>query len=77
MDYRKLGAGGLKVSPLCLGTMMFGDATDEVTAARIVDRARDGGINFVDTADVYNGGRSEEITGRAIRAHRSHWVVAT
>ncbi len=77
VDYRSLGRSGLKVSPLCLGTMMFGGATDEATAARIIDRARDGGINFLDTADVYTGGRSEEITGRAIAARRNWWVVAT
>jgi len=77
MDYRNLGRSGLKVSPLCLGTMMFGDATDEPTAARIIDRAREQGINFIDTANVYNAGRSEEITGRAIRAQRGHWVLAT
>lgn len=77
MEYRPLGRSGLKVSPLCLGTMMFGDATDEATATRIIDRARDQGINFIDSANAYNGGRSEEITGRAIRAHRRHWVLAT
>jgi aryl-alcohol dehydrogenase-like predicted oxidoreductase len=77
MEYRNLGRSGLKVSPLCLGTMMFGDATDEPTAARIIDHAREQGINFIDTANVYNAGRSEEITGRAIRAHRGHWVLAT
>ncbi|KAA2214430.1 aldo/keto reductase [Teichococcus oryzae] len=77
MEYRNLGRSGLKVSPLCLGTMMFGEATDEATAARIIDGARDRGINFIDTANAYNGGRSEEVTGRAIRAHRGHWVLAT
>ncbi len=77
MEYRNLGRSGLKVSPLCLGTMMFGDRTDEAAACRIVDRAREQGFNFIDTADVYSAGRSEEITGRAIRAHRDHWVLAT
>ena len=77
MQYRSLGRSGLKVSPLCLGTMMFGGATDEATAARIVDSARGQGVNFIDTADVYNEGVSEEITGRAIRADRAWWVVAT
>ena len=77
MDYRNLGHSGLKVSPLCLGTMMFGGATDEPTAARIVARARDQGVNFIDTADGYNGGKSEEVTGRAIRDHRNDWVLAT
>ena len=61
MEYRKLGRSGLKVSPLCLGTMMFGGPADEPTSARIIARAQDAGINFIDTADVYNEGRSEEV----------------
>src|ERR1700761_4841787 len=77
MDYRTLGQSGLRVSPLCLGAMMFGGATDEPSAARIVARAREQGVNFIDTADGYNGGRSEEIVGRAVREHRSWWVLAT
>lgn len=77
MEYRALGRSGLKVSPLCLGTMMFGNATDEATSARIVDTARGQGVNFIDTANVYNEGASEEVTGRAIARHRSWWVVAT
>ncbi len=77
MDYRQLGRSGLKVSPLCLGTMMFGGATDEAASRAIVDHARGAGINFIDTADVYNEGRSEEITGRAIAANRHDWVLAT
>jgi len=77
MEYSTLGRSGLRVSPLCLGSMMFGGATDEATAARIVARAREQGINFIDTADGYNAGRSEEIVGRAIKAHRSWWVLAT
>ncbi|MGC9271873.1 aldo/keto reductase, partial [Acidiphilium sp.] len=77
MHYRNLGRSGLKVSPLCLGTMMFGGATDEVTSHRIVARAAEQGINFIDTADVYNEGRSEAITGRAIAVNRSHGVLAT
>ena len=54
MDYRKLGRSGLKVSPLCLGTMMFGGPTHERESGRIVARAREAGINFIDTADAYN-----------------------
>jgi aryl-alcohol dehydrogenase-like predicted oxidoreductase len=77
MEYRSLGASGLQVSPLCLGTMMFGSATDAPTADRIVARARDQGVNFIDTADGYSGGRSEEAVGRAIREHRGWWVLAT
>jgi aryl-alcohol dehydrogenase-like predicted oxidoreductase len=77
MEYRNLGRSGLKVSPICLGTMMFGGRTDEPTAADIIARARDAGINFIDTADVYTEGRSEEITGRAIKPERDRWVLAT
>ena len=77
MEYRNLGRSGLKVSPLCLGAMMFGGVTDAATAGRIVARAREQGVNFLDTADVYNDGRSEEVVGRAIGGDRHWWVVAT
>jgi aryl-alcohol dehydrogenase-like predicted oxidoreductase len=77
MDYRQLGHNGLKVSPLCLGTMMFGGATDQPTASRIVARAREQGVNFIDTADAYTAGRSEEVVGRAIGNSRAWWVLAT
>jgi aryl-alcohol dehydrogenase-like predicted oxidoreductase len=77
MEYRNLGRSGLKVSPLCLGTMNFGGPTDEATARRIVARAREAGVNFVDTADAYSKGVSEEVTGRAIGAERDEWVLAT
>ena len=77
MDYRRLGRSGLKVSPICLGTMMFGGPTPEADARAIVDHARDAGINFIDTADMYTEGRSEEITGRAIAADRDDWVLAS
>ena len=77
MDYRRLGRSGLKISPLCLGTMMFGAQTDEATAKRIIARAREQGVNFIDTADAYAEGRSEEIVGRAIKTQRDDWVVAT
>ena len=77
MDYRKLGRSGLKVSPICLGTMMFGDRTDEASAAKIIAQARDAGVNFIDTADAYSDGGSEEITGRAIKAERDWWVLAS
>jgi aryl-alcohol dehydrogenase (NADP+) len=77
MDYRSLGRSGLKVSPICLGTMMFGGPTDEALSVRIIAKAREAGVNFIDTADVYNEGRSEEITGRAINPDRSRWVLAT
>jgi aryl-alcohol dehydrogenase-like predicted oxidoreductase len=75
--YRRLGRSGLEVSSLCLGAMMFGDRADEGEAARIVGLARDAGVNFIDTADAYAGGRSEEIVGKAVRSHRDQWVVAT
>jgi aryl-alcohol dehydrogenase-like predicted oxidoreductase len=77
MEYRRLGASGLEVSPLTLGTMMFGDRTDAAASARIIDAARDAGVNFIDTADVYTKGESERITGAAIKAHRAHWILAT
>lgn len=77
MIYEKLGRSGLKVSRLCLGTMQFGGRTTEADSIAIIDRARDAGLNFIDTADVYNGGVSEEITGRGIKAHRDDWVLAT
>jgi aryl-alcohol dehydrogenase (NADP+) len=76
MQYRTLGRSGLKVSPICLGTMMFGGPTDEATAGRIVASARAAGVNFIDTANVYTDGRSEEITGRAIKAERNAWKKA-
>lgn len=75
--YRSLGASGLKVSPLWLGTMMFGDQTAEADAAAIVDAARDAGINAIDTADAYAGGESERIVGRLIARDRTRWVLAT
>jgi len=75
--YRRLGRSGLEVSSLCLGAMMFGDRADESEAARIVRHARDAGINFIDTADAYAGGRSEEIVGRTVRGDRDWWIVAT
>jgi aryl-alcohol dehydrogenase-like predicted oxidoreductase len=77
MDYRNLGRAGPKVSPLCLGAMMFGGPTDEPTATRIIADARAHGVNFIDTADAYCDGRSEEIVGRAIAPDRAWWVVAT
>lgn len=77
MDYRSLGDTGLKVSPICLGTMTFGGPTDEAAAARMVGMARDAGVNFIDTADAYNGGASEQVTGRLVAADRDRWVLAT
>ncbi|MCX7011379.1 MAG: aldo/keto reductase [Candidatus Sumerlaeota bacterium] len=75
--YRNLGRTGVEVSPLCLGTMLFGRTTDEPEAHRIVHHALDNGINFLDTANVYGRGVSEEIVGRAIKGRRNEVVLAT
>ena len=72
-----LGASGIKVAKLWLGTMMFGDQTDEAEAARMMDAAREAGVNGVDTADAYAGGESERITGRLIAGDRERWILAT
>jgi aryl-alcohol dehydrogenase-like predicted oxidoreductase len=77
MNYRRLGNSNLKVSVLCLGTMMFGEQTPPDEAARIVASAKEHGINFMDTADVYNGGRSESVLGQLLAGQRSHWVLAS
>jgi len=77
MPYRRLGTSNLKVSALCLGTMMFADQTDEAEAARIVASARERGVNFIDTADVYSKGASEMMVGRLLSADRHDWVLAT
>ena len=77
METRRLGASGLHVSPICLGTMMFGDRTNKATTGRIVAQAREAGVNFIDTADVYADGASERIVGRLIAADRDRWVLAT
>ena len=79
MEYRPLGRTGVNVSPLCLGTMMFGawGNTDHDDSIRVIHRALDAGINFVDTADVYARGESEEILGKALAGRRDDVVVAT
>ncbi len=77
MDYRRLGASGIEVSPLCVGTMTFGDRTDAAEAQRIVDSAYAAGINFIDTADVYANAASERIVGAAIKSTRERWILAT
>ncbi|MES2975577.1 MAG: aldo/keto reductase [Pseudomonadota bacterium] len=77
MNYTSLGASGLKVSPLWLGTMMFGDQTAEPEAARIFDAAREAGVNAIDTANAYAKGESERMTGRLIAQDRDRWVLAT
>src|SRR3974390_388922 len=80
MDLRNLGRTGIKVSPLCLGAMMFGSwgNPDHDESVRIIHRALDAGINFIDTADVYSGGESEVIVGKALAGvDRSRVVLAT
>lgn len=77
IEYRNLGRNGIKVSPITLGTMMFGGQTDDGVAKRIVDKAYEQGINFIDTANGYNGGASEETVGRLIADRRSQWVLST
>ncbi len=77
MEYRRLGNSGLEVSPICLGTMMFGDRTDAATSQQIVDAAFAAGVNFIDTADVYTKGASEKIVGQAIKANRARCILAT
>jgi len=77
MEHRTLGRTGVKVSPLCLGAMMFGawGNTDHDESIRIIHRALDAGINFIDTADVYSRGESEEIVGKALAGGRRNDVV--
>ena len=79
MRMRTLGGTGIKVSPYCLGAMMFGawGNPDHEDSIRIIHAALDGGINFVDTADVYSAGESEEIVGKALRGRRDDVVLAT
>src|SRR5690606_39474527 len=78
MEYRFLGNSGLMVSELCLGTMTFGNETDEAESHRMLDRFVAAGGNFIDTADVYAGGASEEIIGRWLaRQRRDDLVIAT
>ncbi len=77
MSYQRLGESNLRVSPLCLGTMMFGDQTDAAESANIVASARAQGVNFVDTADVYTKGASESILGPLLKSERDWWVLAT
>ena len=77
MDYRSLGRTGMQVSPLCLGAMMFGawGEPDHDTSIRIIHRALDAGINFIDTADVYSQGESETIVGKALAGGRRDGVI--
>src|SRR5438105_10358760 len=79
MELRMIGTTGVKVSPLCLGAMMFGawGNPDHDESVRIIERALDAGINFIDTADVYSAGESEEIVGKALAGRRDRVVLAT
>lgn len=79
MEYRNLGRTGVKVSPLCLGCMMFGGRTEPEDSYKIIDRAIDAGINFIDTANVYSRGTSETVTGEALQRNgrRDRIVLAT
>lgn len=77
MEYVNLGRSGLKVSRLCLGTMMFGGPTPEDESIRIIHRAADDGINFLDTANMYCAGESERVTGKAVKGRRDDFVIAT
>src|SRR5436305_9765440 len=79
MEYRNLGGSGLKVSPLCLGAMMFGSwgNPDHEESIRIIHRALDAGINFIDTANGYSEGESEVIVGKALKGKREGTVLAT
>lgn len=79
MHYRSLGRTGIKVSPYCLGAMMFGKTVnaDHEDCIRIIHKALDAGINFIDTADRYSDGESEEIVGKALKGRREHVVLAT
>ncbi len=79
MTHRPLGRTGVQVSPLCLGAMMFGawGNPDHDESIRIIHRALDAGINFIDTADVYSRGESEEIVGKALAGRRDDVVLAT
>jgi aryl-alcohol dehydrogenase-like predicted oxidoreductase len=77
MRYRTLGKSPLKVSELCLGTMMFADQTDEAQARAITADAKERGVNFIDTADVYSTGASESMVGRLLQGGRHDWILAT
>ena len=79
MQYRTLGRTGIKVSPYCLGAMMFGSVAnpDHEDGIRIIHKALDAGINFVDTADAYSRGESEEVVGKALKGRRDNVVLAT
>src|SRR6187200_781022 len=79
MEHRPLGRTGVSVSKFCLGAMMFGEwgNPDHDESIRIIHAALDAGVNFIDTADVYSAGESEEIVGKALKGKRDDVVLAT
>ncbi|MBI4330290.1 MAG: aldo/keto reductase [Chloroflexi bacterium] len=77
MEYRRLGRSGLKVSEMGLGCNAFGGRADEPASLAVIARALDLGVNFIDTAETYTGGRSEEIIGKAVKGKRSRVIIAT
>lgn len=77
MEYRTFGRSGVRVSRLCMGTMTFGGQADEAQSRRMVDMCLDAGINFFDTANIYNDGESERILGRILKGRRDELVVAS
>lgn len=83
MEYRNLGNSGLRVSPFCFGTMTFGESpwklggVDQTTATKMVDMVQEAGVNFIDTADIYSNGQSEEMLGAAVQGRRHEFVIAT
>ncbi|MBI2853661.1 MAG: aldo/keto reductase, partial [Chloroflexi bacterium] len=77
MEYRKIGGSELRVSEVGLGGNNFGGRLDERASIEVISRALELGINFIDTADVYNGGTSEEAVGKAVKGKRSRFIVAT
>ena len=77
MQYTNLGRTGLKVSRICLGTNMMGSYVDQEACTRVLDACLEHGINFIDTADVYNEGRSEELLGKAMKERRREFILGT
>ena len=77
MKYKTIGRTGVQVSPLCLGTMTFGNEANEETANAIFQKCRERGLNFIDTADVYGKGQTEEMVGRLLKNCREEWIICS
>jgi len=77
VNYKKMNGTGIKVSEMCLGTMMFGSQTSKEDSLKIIDYAIENGVNFIDTADAYNAGESERIVGEALEGRREEIILAT